>query len=340
MATTKSRRPWGLVLALVYLVLVALVWVLIRGWGDVSWFATVLLFGPRWVYAVPLVVVLPAAALCRRRRLLALAATGVAALLVGVINDVRVPFPAFGARSEGPRLRVMTYNIGGGTFEPRELMALIEEVGADVVGLPECGHRVDPAAALAKGYTVHDDNGACLITRLPVRAVDIRDPTDFWVLYGSGVINRYELEWQGKPFSIEVVHLETVREGLEALRFGFWKPSWEGPKVMGENISERLLESRRAFEWTARSKLPTLVLGDFNMPVESAIYREVWSPLHNAFSERGVGRGITKATRLHGIRIDHILYDDKWLCDRVWVTRDLGMDHRPLVADLPLRGGQ
>ena len=92
---------------------------------------------------------------------------------------------------------------------------------------------------------------------------------------------------------------------------------------MREVIDERAMESRLASEWARRSKLPSFVVGDFNMPVESAIYRKYWSTFGNALSQLGRGRPVTKATRWHGIRIDHILFDEGWTCQKAWVAADL-----------------
>jgi endonuclease/exonuclease/phosphatase (EEP) superfamily protein YafD len=75
------------------------------------------------------------------------------------------------------------------------------------------------------------------------------------------------------------------------------------------------------------------VAGDFNMPIESAIYRRDWADFHNAFSEAGFGWGWTKWTRLFGVRIDHVLSRDGLVCTRAWIGGKTGSDHRPLVAD-------
>jgi endonuclease/exonuclease/phosphatase (EEP) superfamily protein YafD len=109
-----------------------------------------------------------------------------------------------------------------------------------------------------------------------------------------------------------------------------------GRKELDDNLAVRELESRVAAEWSRRGNAPVIVMGDFNMPAESAIYRTYWSGLHNALSEGTLGRRVTKATRWHGIRIDHVLFDDRLTCIGVRVTRHLGMDHRPVVADFRL----
>jgi endonuclease/exonuclease/phosphatase family metal-dependent hydrolase len=334
---TARRVPWAAGLAIAFLVVVAALVLGTERLGDADghWFFTVLLFVPRWPLALPLLGLVPIAAFGRHKPV-SLGALGVAAVLLVWFNDVGVSLRSEASVPRAERLRIMTYNIGGGSFDPSDLVALVKEIDADVVGLEEC--QLEENVFEGTGYSQRNDNGNCLVTRLPINSIDVRDPQDIWDRNGSGAIARYELQWAGRPFSIEVVHLETVREGLQTFGFGFWKSDWEGPKQLDENVKERVLESRIASEWTRRGSAPTVVVGDFNMPPDSAIYRAYWSGFHNALSENTFGRRVTKATRWHGIRIDHVLFDDRLTCLGAHVTRHLGMDHRPVVADFRYAG--
>ena len=339
-ATAKKTRgvPWALVLAAMYLLVILVLVVGTERLGDSEshWFFTVMLFVPRWPLALPLVLLLPIAAF-GRMKLASLGALAAAALLIVWFMDVGVSFAGTSSAPREERLRIMTYNIGGGSFEPADLVALVKEIDADVIGFEEC--QLEENAFAGTGYEMRNDNGNCLVSRLPVTKVDVRDPQDIWAINGSGAIARYEIAWQGRTVSMMVVHLETVREGLQTLPFGFWKSDWQGPKDLGDNVKERAMESRVASEWMRRGAgVPTIVVGDFNMPADSAIFRTYWSSLHNALSEKTLGRRVTKATRWHGIRIDHVLYDDGLSCLGARVTRDLGMDHRPVVADFRFVG--
>jgi endonuclease/exonuclease/phosphatase (EEP) superfamily protein YafD len=332
--TAKGRRaiPWAAGLAALYLLVVLVLVLGTKRLGDAQghWFFTVLLFVPRWPLALPVALVVPIAAFGRYKPI-SLGAVAIAILLLVWFNDVGVNLNSDGAAPRSERLRVMTYNIGGGSFDTKDLVALVKDVDVDVAGFEEC--QLEETAFDGTGYSQRNDSGNCLVTRLPVKTVDVRDPQDIWDKNGSGAIARYELEWSGKIVSVEVVHLETVREGLETFPFGFWKSDWEGPKLLDENVQERALESRLASEWAGRGKAPTIVIGDFNMPPDSAIFRAYWSGFHNALSENTFGRRVTKETRWHGIRIDHVLFDDRLTCMSARVTRHLGMDHRPVVAD-------
>ena len=91
-------------------------------------------------------------------------------------------------------------------------------------------------------------------------------------------------------------------------------------------------------EWLGRFPEPKILAGDFNMPVESTIYRRYWSRYRNAFTWAGTGFGYSKQTEIrgyvYGTRIDHILTDGHWRALRCYLGPDLGSDHLPLVADL------
>ena len=91
-----------------------------------------------------------------------------------------------------------------------------------------------------------------------------------------------------------------------------------------------------------RSTPASMILaGDFNMPVDSTIYRDVWNRYANAFSTSGFGFGHTKHTDVRGwrfgIRIDHILTGPGWWPKRCRVGPDIGSDHLPLLVDLVVR---
>jgi vancomycin resistance protein VanJ len=136
-------------------------------------------------------------------------------------------------------------------------------------------------------------------------------------------------------FQLLNVHLGTIRGGLEALHDRGWRALPE----LAFNREESSIESRAARERTARGSEPIVVAGDFNLPVESAIYRASWGDLRNAFSSCGRGFGHTKFTSLFGIRIDHVLTSERWRCaDARVLESPYGGDHAPLVVDLVLRG--
>ena len=79
---------------------------------------------------------------------------------------------------------------------------------------------------------------------------------------------------------------------------------------------------------------PTVIVGDFNLTDDSAIYRRYWSRYRDAFATAGLGWGYTKFTRRIGVRIDHVLAGPGWQFRNCWVGPDVGSDHRPVLADV------
>jgi vancomycin resistance protein VanJ len=144
---------------------------------------------------------------------------------------------------------------------------------------------------------------------------------------------RYELAGPSGAIDVVSVHLETVREALDEVLHR----AWRGAQGMRNNIAQRRFESGVARAYALDSKAPFIVVGDFNMPVESAIYREFWGSFTNAFSAAGFGLGYTKQTSYFGIRIDHVLLGPGWKCLRAWVgSEGAGYDHLPMITDVGL----
>jgi endonuclease/exonuclease/phosphatase (EEP) superfamily protein YafD len=114
--------------------------------------------------------------------------------------------------------------------------------------------------------------------------------------------------------------------------------------MLDAEIEDRRLESEDACRFARRLGAKAILAGDFNLPVDSAIYREHWSGFHDAFSDAGLGFGYTEWPRMRrcifGVRIDHVLTGDGWRCRRCWVGPDVGSDHLPLLADLSFVGDE
>ncbi len=336
------RRRLRLLVAL-YLAALTVVAVLLCGFADAFWPGTLIAFGPRWVWGVPLVVLVPAA-LAWERRLLAGLAAG-AAIFLGPILDLRVPVGPLARGLAGARardLRVMTYNVGGSddrhqdlaAIEPDALRALVRAIDPDIVGFQERTFPLTGVGLPALPYSGKCDSEQCLYSHFPIEATDARDRADLLAQHGSGSIVRYSLRTPRGPLQVVNVHLATVRNGLAAVM----DHAWRGLPDLDANTRERALESEIARAWAERGAGPLLVMGDFNLPVESAIYRRSWGSFTNALAVAGLGLVSTTHTRWHGVRIDHVLAGPGWEVLRAWVGPGLGGDHRPVVADLAWAG--
>ncbi len=104
------------------------VWLLLRLGGDRGWFATLILFGPRWFCALPLAVLGPLAGLMRRRMLVHVA--GAALLILGPIMGFCLPWARLTAPGR-PAIRVLTRNVKGHYKDNVALDKLIGDAAPD-----------------------------------------------------------------------------------------------------------------------------------------------------------------------------------------------------------------
>jgi endonuclease/exonuclease/phosphatase (EEP) superfamily protein YafD len=295
-----------------YVLLIAAVFVLVTQLGDRWWPATILMFGPRWVWLAPAALLLPWVVLQQQWQS---AAWVLAAALVvaGPIMGWQWSFtPGAAAQRD---LRVITFNIGN-SYRAAESRVDLEQM---FPYFPE--------------LQTHSAAGSCVISRFPILRTDTRKREDLRSMGGSGLIDRLELQTAKGPISLMNLHLETPRDGLERVV----ARSFYAAAALERNLAVRRLESAAALAWATRARMPLIVLGDFNMPVESAVYQRYWSNLGNAFNDCGRGYGLSKFEKRFGIRIDHVLYDTVWECVAATVDETQGGDHRPLIVDLRLR---
>jgi len=319
----------------VYLAAVAVVWLLLWVGGDRWWFATVLLFGPRWPYAVPWPAFVLFASLARRRLLWPLAAAGV--VLAVPIAGLCLPLGRLAGQA-GPSLRVLTCNVDGDAVDAKRLAALIAAEKPDAVALQECPAelRLD----WPSGWNVVHAGGMLVASPHPLASVEEsrrRHPPSRWPAV-NGL--RCTLETPQGPVRFCCVHLRTPREGLSETLDRSTGISPARSATLTAAIADRRMESEELVRWLGDFSGPSIVAGDFNMPTDSAIYRGCWSRWANAFSRTGFGFGYSKWTPLgrwsYGLRIDHVLTSPGASPRRSWLGPDIGSDHLPLLAEIAL----
>lgn len=300
--------------------------------GDAWWPATLLLYGPRWVLALPAWGLL-GLALLQKRRALAVASLGCALVVLGWFGDFNVPWSQlFGAGRSERALRVVSFNAG-----PLDLVArlgsFLQQVKPDVLVIEECSPGLQQLPADAQGFELKRTHSVCLLSRFPIVHYAVRDPHDVWAQGGSGDISLARIEGPDGAFDVVAVHLETPREGFnELLHF-------RSPRGLIAVTEQRRHESELAREFARDVAGPMLVVGDFNLTEESRIYRHYWAQFANAFSRCGWGYGHSKRTRWFGVRIDHVLMGGGFDCVDATLGPDFGSDHRPLVVEVQRVGG-
>ncbi len=315
------------VLVYAYAAAALCLWLAVEFLTDRAWPATLVAFGPRWMAALPLVPLL--VLVVRKRSPMAwgpIVLISLTALVLAFgVMDIRL---GLGRVVGTPVLRIMTHNLGEGEVTAAGLDRLMRAEHIDVAALQECPfYDYEPARL---GWQFFYGGNLCLVSRYPFVVLDEPNPQDRWRRGGTEP-DRYEVETPLGRFQLLNVHLSTIRGGLDALRVGGLAAL---PQLAG-NREEAVRESRAARARIGQAEEPTVVAGDFNLPVESDVYRVAWGDLRNTFSSCGRGPGHTKFSSLFGIRIDHVLTSEHWRCaDARVLASPYGGDHAPLVVDL------
>jgi len=322
-------------LAVGYLLLLVMGCVAIALDDGSHWAVTLFLFSPRWIAALPMIVLIPITMTFRFRF-----------TLFYLLHALVVAFPIMGYQiprtlreldSKSPTLGVITCNLGGGSINTGDLIDLVHEHEIEVLMLQECPATVSVELFKQLGWEHRQEHALAIGSSFPLgRVVTLaRHPKSH---YNVPVAISCDLSWpmvttsDGSHERVQLVslHLPTFRPALEvAKRLNLT----DGPAAIQERgvyyreIADQLFSGIRIDE-------PTIVGGDFNVPCESAYYRDYWHEYRNAYAEAGIGFGYTKYTRYHGIRIDHLLVNDDWSVIQSLVGPSLGGDHRPVITKL------
>lgn len=327
---SRWRRALRLLVG-IYVLAVAGLWAWMTWDGDHGWAATLVLFGPRWLCALPLPPLAALAAVYERKLLPPLAVAAVVILLGMMSFNVSLPTSARGGRT----LRVLTCNVEKKAIRPELLAKAIDDAQADVVALQEFS-RGTPLIWPADWYVI-ERHEFILASRFPIVERDsMARPGQPWELAGVG----YTLKLPEGEAHVFNLHLESPRLGLEAVLSRRRGIDFGRTGELNRLIERRALESERVARWIAEQTGPKLIVGDFNMPPESVIFRRDWLGYADAFSRAGFGFGFTKNSEKdgwsYGARIDHILVNSPWRVLRAWVGGNVGSDHLPLAAEVEL----
>ncbi len=305
-------------------------WALMWLAGDRWWFATLMLFGPRWVVALPLLMLVPLALALRVRWLGALGLSAV--VLLWPIMGLNLPWRTL-ADSPHADLRVMTYNVDRWSVSQARFENLLAMVQPDLIAVQEARPSHVP-----KHWHVERAGELVVISAYPI--VDVAMSYNRDASWRGPYVNCLYcvVETPAGRIGFANVHLGTPRPGLSAVVNRRTLLDLDGIPYAHAEIEARWRESEAVARWLEGFPEPKIIAGDFNMPAESAIYRTFWRGYRNAFHRAGLGFGYTKQTpirgRVYGTRIDHILTGAALYAVRCRLGPDKGSDHLPLVADL------
>ena len=233
---------------------------------------------------------------------------------------------------------IMTCNVGNDRAEPEQLIPVIRESGADLIGFQELSDAQGEAVAneLGKEYP-HQ----------------VLYPGGF---AGKAVLSRYPIK------DSEQLHLSTVRPDLQAkidldgseITFIVAHPPPPRPHWKGLKFDRQTWEQIISLANLAVNQPPAILLGDFNLADWWGEYAYLHSTgLKDAFRVAGSDLGHTLPTRigpwkrllalnrlLRGLplvpilRVDYIWYTEPLHCQQAWVGEDTGSDHLPVLAKL------
>jgi vancomycin resistance protein VanJ len=313
------------VICWLYAILTLTLWAFLRLEGDRWWPATMILFGPKWFWGVPLAVLFPAALWRSRRSMWLLLSAGVV-LLVPVMGFC-IPRPQLTSASvHDVHTRIVTCNIHGDASSFVALSKLIADQNPDIVALQEWSER-DAMLFENSRWHVHRDGELFLATRFPI--LSTKDLSQgHWP--GTGSVEVYDIDT-----AIGQIHIINARLASPHQQFAdLIHRSPDAPAEVDANSLMRRQQAEMISSYVQTLHGPVIIVGDFNTPCDSAVFRESFSGFTDAFSVRGFGLGNTYHARWTRVRIDHVIFNADGHCEMCRTGPNVGSPHRPVIADL------
>lgn len=195
-------------------------------------------------------------------------------------------------------LRVITWNVSGGSMGAEEAVEQLESLEPDLVFMQEfASWRFKEAMERCgrfDGYYLEGGSEAVLsrfpVTRLPNGPLDER----------RGTIWRIEIA-PGVNIVCVNVHLSPLAVKTQLIRG--WR--WRRLKGAITRTRQELEELRAELDLYAKEG-PIILTGDFNLPPHYPDLRRVTAGLKDCFAETGYGWGKTAPAKLPAVRVDLI----------------------------------
>ncbi len=295
-------------------------------WGAVAWANN---FVPWW--ALGALIAALVAGLGRRWPLTALQAPILLAFAL-LYGDLLLPPSDVAQAGDGVTLKAATYNILSHFSDPDQVINVIRDLDADIVGFEEVGpeHAARIEAGLGEDYPYQvwypqmPVHGVGLISHYP-----ILEEAPYAALPDSMRHLRAVIETPGGPVTVFVAHPRPPH----------------GLLPVGYDDAKRDAELADLRARVRAESGPVIVLCDCNMSDQSDAYRAMSRVLHDSFREAGWGLDFSYPNRLRDlapglrvVRIDYVWHSDHFtaLEARTWGSSGTS-DHRPVVARLALK---
>lgn len=318
-----------------------------------AWTAGYLLVGDDWVFLAlvnlgavylffPLPLVPFIAVICKRRSLW-LGIAGGAAVFIWLWGGLFSPARWLPARSNGPTLRVMTYNVLAYHNFTRAVADTIHNEDPDVVFIQELNHALADhlRAELSDVYPyqalepVNDATGIGTISKFPLQPMNV-GLEGRWI-GGPQVL---KMDWQGQTLTLVNIHLSSTHDlsSVEEIRRTFRR---------------REIEAHSLADFARRTEA-LIMAGDANAVFLNQSHTILTEVLIDSWAEAGFGLGHTfPGSALPGsdrprigpiyspkwlARIDYVFHSPHWqIVDAHIALFDGVSDHRAVVADLQLK---
>lgn len=244
--------------------------------------------------------------------------------------------------TNGPDLRVMSFNVLGRRGDPEAVLASIVAEDADLVFLqevtPDIAWLINNELPIAYPYRVlAPDAGAS----------------------GLGVLSKYPLEesgialnggWMGKP---QVLHMDWQGQAITLVNIHTRPTGSIWPRLVRYTFDQRQADIAYLTDFVAARSGPVIVGGDANMTHLNTAYKILIKQLDDAWWQAGFGLGHTFPGPVNSgdwgtrvghflippwlVRIDYVFISDDWQAANAWLAEfHGGSDHRGLVTELVL----
>ena len=325
-----------------YLCLLMVVSLLLFAVSENWWFSSALTYAPRLPYLVPALALLIVSCLWYRS---SFAVNLISTMMVAVpIMGLSLPVSHWMSSSVSPTgktLKVISCNVQEFRPDFAAVLAEISRCNPDVVAFQDARRQLDLLQDYFKIWHVVRDGEYFVASRFPVKMLSVGHMEAF----DRDAVMLCELELPSTKVLFFNVHQMTPRHGLRALDIS--SPiTQRGTGRLSQYLDLRAEEASalRDFVEGNRGRLPTLIVGDFNVPCESSLYHKHWQGFQNAFNIAGTGYGYSfPCTRQYcwpsgmpWLRLDHILADEAWQVRSCFVGKANGSDHHLIAATLEL----
>lgn len=303
--------------------------------SDLEPFRFFVHYGPRPLFALPLLILVPLTVWTRQRWLLGECLLALA-LVFGPLMDLHVNLPDRGqaaARFEKDQIfRFMTFNIGTSTkFQIDELVEYLKANEIDVLLVQEDAELVRFVTKMREiGWFGNRLN--TVFSRWPILAESPELPHEAAGQYlYQAEVNYARIRRGNYEFLIGSAHAPSVRGRFYKYLGRFDQE--ELRKVMNWQI--RQIE-RVALSMDRSGSLPIVLGGDFNTPPRSPVVRPLEKRFQDVFAAIGFGYGYTYPAENPWLRLDRFYVSRGWVPLQCRVARGFESDHLPLFMEVAL----